>query len=114
LGTRKELANNRRLQIFCVLGINMSAINFNLVNIKSASVNDSSIVVELEDGRSYSIPLYFYPSLANAPIQDRQIIEIYPLSLSWPTLDVDIGIEGIMLGAKEHPYYAKPQQARAL
>lgn len=76
------------------------------VRIIEADVSPERLRVVLSDGREIHIPLGFYPTLAHAPDADRGLIERYPRSLYWPALDVDIGVEGILAGARELPCYA--------
>ena len=62
---------------------------------------------ELKDGRMISVPLGFYPTLQRATAEDREHFELYPTSVYWPALDCDIGVEGLLAGAKELPLYAR-------
>ena len=40
--------------------------------------------------------------------------EINGSSVCWPDLDADIGAEGLLAGAGEHPYYARKSEERAV
>jgi hypothetical protein len=64
-----------------------------------------------KDGRLISVPLSFYPTLQHASEAQRLHFELYPSSVLWPDLDCDIGVEGMLAGAKELPMYAKKSSA---
>ncbi len=66
------------------------------------AVTDDTLVVDLEDGRTISVPIGWYPRLAHGTSSERQN---YQLSgggrgIYWPELDEDIGIDGLLLGKK--------------
>ena len=77
-------------------------------------VNDESLGFHLEDGRYISVPIAFYPTLALATPQERRRFEINGSSVYWPDLDADIGVEGLLAGAREHHYYARKAVERAV
>jgi len=77
-------------------------------------VDERSLAFRLEDGRSISVPIAFYPSLALATAEERENFEISGSSVYWPELDVDIGVEGLLSGAREHQYYARKAVERAV
>jgi hypothetical protein len=76
-------------------------------------VNDELLGFHLEDGRFISVPLSFYPTLALATAEERARFEITGSSVYWPGLDADIGVEGLLAGAREHPHYARQAEKRA-
>ncbi len=39
-------------------------------------------------------------------------MQVYSYSLHWESLDCDLGIEGLLQGAKEHPKLAEKARAR--
>jgi hypothetical protein len=55
----------------------------------------------------------FYPTLALATREERERFEVNRSSVYWPELDVDIGVEGLLTGAREHHYYARKAVERA-
>ena len=65
-------------------------------------VNDELLGFHLEDGRFISVPVAFYPTLALATAEERGRFEINGSSVYWPELDADIGVEGLLAGAREH------------
>ncbi len=81
----------------------------NDVEIKQVHFTQDRFGFELTDGRIISVPLSFYPTLENATDAQRRNFELYPSSIHWPDLDCDIGVEGMLAGAKElMAYAAKP------
>jgi hypothetical protein len=71
-------------------------------------------VYHLADGRFISVPLNFYPTLALATAAERNRFEINGSSVFWPDLDADIGVEGLLAGAREHQHYARKAVERAV
>src|ERR1035438_5335920 len=77
-------------------------------------VNDELLGFHLEDGRFISVPVAFYPTLALATDAERGRFEINGSSVYWPELDADIGVEGLLAGAREHHHYARKAVERAV
>jgi len=77
-------------------------------------VNDELLGFHLEDGRFISVPVAFYPTLALATPEERDRFEINGSSVYWPELDADIGVEGLLAGAREHHHYARKAVERAV
>lgn len=82
--------------------------------ISEVLVNEELLGLHLEDGRFISVPIAFYPTLALATPQERSRFEINGSSVYWPDLDADIGVEGLLAGAREHHYYARKAVERAV
>jgi hypothetical protein len=82
--------------------------------ISEVLVNDQLLGFRLEDGRFISVPIAFYPTLALATPEERGCFEINGSSVYWPGLDADIGVEGLLAGAREHHYYARKAVERAV
>ena len=81
--------------------------------IAGVRITDCSLCYILDDGREITVPIGYYPTLALATKTEREKYEIFPVSVYWPALDADIGVEGLLLGAKEHPAYAEKAVLRA-
>ena len=79
----------------------------NDVEIEKVHFTQDRLGFELKDGRLISVPLSFYPTLQHASEAQRLNFELYPSSAHWPDLDCDIGVEGMLAGAKELPVYAE-------
>src|SRR6266481_3618726 len=77
-------------------------------------VNDELLGFRLEDGRFISVPIAFYPTLALATPEERSRFESSGSSVYWPELDADIGVEGLLAGAREHHQYARKAVERAV
>ena len=65
-------------------------------------VTSDSLVVELRDGRIVSVPVKWYPRLAEGrPGERRNWQLIGPgTGIHWPDLDEDISVEGLLLGLR--------------
>ena len=63
-------------------------------------VTDDTLTVDLEDGRTISVPIGWYPRLANGTPEERNDYQISGAGygIHWPQLDEDIGVEGLLLG----------------
>ena len=63
-------------------------------------VSDDTLTVHLEDGRSISVPLVWYPRLLHGTPRERKNFEIGAFGIHWPDLNEDISIRGLLLGQK--------------
>lgn len=63
-------------------------------------VEDDALVVELQDGRTLSVPLAFFPRLFHGTPEERQNFRLIGNGegIHWPDLDEDIRIEHLLLG----------------
>ncbi|MGD0541887.1 MAG: DUF2442 domain-containing protein [Tepidisphaeraceae bacterium] len=70
---------------------------------KGLRFEGNRLVVAFRDGREVHIPLRLYPSLLEAtPSQRAQWIMIGPgKGFHWPDLDLDLSVEGLILGMRE-------------
>src|SRR5438874_2148338 len=83
-------------------------------SITEVVLNEELLGFHLEDGRFISVPISFYPTLALAAPLERIRFEITGSSLYWPDLDADIGVDGLLAGARERPFYARKAVERAV
>ncbi len=60
-----------------------------------------SLVVDLVDGRTISVPLTWYPKLLKASPKERAHWEICGggYGIHWPEIDEDLSTEGLLRGA---------------
>jgi len=67
---------------------------------KNVRVTDRALVVELRDGRVVSVPLAWYPRLAEGSPRERRRWELLGpgIGIHWPDLDEDISVEGLLQG----------------
>jgi hypothetical protein len=81
-------------------GTTSVVVTLNLPRVTGVSVTDDTLSVDLEDGRTVSVPIGWYPRLAHGTPAERENVQISGagFGLHWPDLDEDIGIEGILLG----------------
>jgi hypothetical protein len=70
------------------------------------------LTFDLEDGRSVSVPLAFYPTLLLAAPKERAEYEICHSSVYWPRLDCDISSDCLLRGAKEARKYTQKARGR--
>ena len=68
----------------------------------NVTVSDEKLIVDLEDGRSVSIPLVWYPRLADASDDERRNWELLGdgYAIEWPALDEHIGVEALLAGKR--------------
>ncbi|WP_349260475.1 DUF2442 domain-containing protein [Longimicrobium sp.] len=66
------------------------------------TVSDDALVVELADGRSVSVPLSWYPRLANGTAEERNHWRFIGQGegIHWPDLDEDISVENLIAGKR--------------
>lgn len=63
--------------------------------------DDASLIVDLVDGRTISVPLAWYPRLLRATPQQRSAWEASAggYGIHWPEIDEDLSTEGLLRGA---------------
>ena len=68
----------------------------------NVAVTTDHLVVELADGRSFTVPLAWYPRLLNGSESERQNCQILGdgYAIEWPGLDEHIGVEGLLAGRR--------------
>jgi hypothetical protein len=76
-------------------------------SIKRVVVTEHRLTFDLEDGRSISAPLDWYPTLRLATPAERQNFEVVHSSVHWPDLDCDLSSDGLLRGAREDPRWAR-------
>jgi hypothetical protein len=68
----------------------------------NVTIDDDTLSIDLEDGRTISVPIGWYPRLAHGTPAERANFQISGAGygIHWPDLDEDIGVEGLLLGKK--------------
>ena len=63
-------------------------------------VTDDELIVSLADGRKLSVPIVWYPRLANASPQQRRNWKVIGpgVGFHWPDVDEDLSVEGMLRG----------------
>jgi hypothetical protein len=69
-------------------------------NRRDVRVTSRELTVVLGDGRRVSVPLEWYPRLANATPRERQQWELIGpgIGIHWPGVDEDISVEALLRG----------------
>ncbi len=80
----------------------MNSVEVTLARVLNVLVTDDTLSVDLEDGRTVSVPIGWYPRLASGTDSERSNFEISGAGygVHWPDLDEDIGVEGLLLGKR--------------
>ena len=78
------------------------SVTLTLTRIVSVAIGDDTLTVDLEDGRTISVPIGWYPRLAHGTPAERAHFEVSGAGygIHWPDLDEDIGVEGLLLGKR--------------
>jgi hypothetical protein len=68
----------------------------------NVTIDYDTLSIDLEDGRTISVPIGWYPRLAYGTPAERANFQISGAGygIHWPDLDEDIGVEGLLLGKK--------------
>lgn len=63
-------------------------------------VTDDTLAVDLNDGRTISVPLAWYPRLLHGTPEERSNWRLIGdrEGIHWPDLDEDISVENLLLG----------------
>lgn len=71
-----------------------------ITGVSNVKVTGGNLVVQLRDGRVLSVPVAWYPRLAEGtPAERRQWELIGPgIGIHWPALDEDISVEALLRG----------------
>ncbi|UCF37814.1 MAG: DUF2442 domain-containing protein [Acidobacteriota bacterium] len=65
-------------------------------------VTPDELVVLLVDGRTVTIPLFWFPRLANASEKERNNWELLGggVGIHWPDVDEDLSVSGLLAGGR--------------
>jgi len=66
----------------------------------SVVVNDDSLKVELDDGRTVLVPTAWYPRLLHASTKERNDWKLIGkgCGIHWESIDEDVSVEGLLAG----------------
>jgi hypothetical protein len=69
--------------------------------VRDVHCTDDVLVVDLQDGRSISVPLVWYPRLLHATPEQRARWELAGagFGIHWPDVDEDLSVEGLLAGS---------------
>lgn len=67
---------------------------------EDVKVTHDALKVDLNDGRTISVPLTWYPRLLHATLKERENWRLTGAGrgVHWPDIDEDIGVEGLLAG----------------
>ncbi len=67
---------------------------------RNVIVTDDRLTVELQDGRTITVPIVWYPRLSHGTPQERNNWQIIAggEGIHWPDLDEDLSVEGLLEG----------------
>ncbi|MDN4128521.1 DUF2442 domain-containing protein [Pantoea ananatis] len=68
------------------------------ISAKSVKFDESTMWVELSDGRTMGVPLVWFPKLLNASERDRNDFELSKRGIHWDVLNEDISVDGLLAG----------------
>ena len=77
--------------------------------VKDVNCTEDELIVSLQDGRTISVPLVWYPRLLAASPEQRNRVELMPMGIHWPEVDEDISIASILRGEKAQGASQPPQ-----
>ncbi|MBN1648510.1 MAG: DUF2442 domain-containing protein [Spirochaetales bacterium] len=82
-----------------------------IANLTKIKINDESIIVDFDDGRTISLPTSWYPRLQYGSQKERDNYHMIGNGegIHWPDLDEDISIEGLISGIRSHESQASLQ-----
>ncbi|MFB6359530.1 MAG: DUF2442 domain-containing protein [Thiohalorhabdaceae bacterium] len=71
---------------------------------------DEEIVVALADGRKISVPIVWFPRLADAAPGERENYELMGdgEGIHWPDLDEDLSVQGLLAGHRPNDTESRP------
>lgn len=71
------------------------------IRVRDVAVTDDQLTVRLMDGRTVSVPVAWYPLLADATPEQRGDWQIGGggYGIHWPQIDEDLSTEGLLRGA---------------
>ena len=69
---------------------------------QSVSVNEDSLTVDLEDGRTLTVPLAWFPRLTRGTPAERANHRLIGsgTGIHWPDLDEDISVASLLAGRR--------------
>jgi hypothetical protein len=80
--------------------VRISKVELEIPDAASVEVTDDSLVVELSDARTISVPLAWYPRLLHASQAERRNWRFIGngQGIHWEELDEDISVENLLAG----------------
>ncbi|MEZ4416160.1 MAG: DUF2442 domain-containing protein [Gemmatimonadota bacterium] len=82
----------------------------------AVELSEATLDVTLEDGRTVSVPLWWYPRLHTATPAQRANWVLLPggYGIHWPEIDEDVGVWALLEGGPAPGALPPTEEARAL
>ena len=82
---------------------------------RNVRLTADTLIVDLRDGRSVSVPISWYPRLSEGTLAERRRWQLIGpgIGIHWPSLDEDISVEALLLGLPSNESAASLQRWRA-
>ena len=89
-----------------------SMIEIQVADAVEVYATDDRLVVELEDGRTISLPLSWYPRLLHGRPKERNNYQLIGggSGIHWPDLDEDLSVEDLLAGHRSRESQASLQR----
>jgi len=83
-------------------GMLSAAVTVALPRVVDVRVTEDTLSMDLDDGRTISVPIGWYPRLAAGSPQEQSqfVVSSAGYAVHWPELDEDIGVEGLLFGKR--------------
>ncbi|MFL6196130.1 MAG: DUF2442 domain-containing protein [Thermoanaerobaculia bacterium] len=80
--------------------MSISALEISHVRALNVSVSEDALTVDLNDGRTISAPLAWYPRLLHGSPEERSHWRLIGAGegIHWPDLDEDVSVENLLAG----------------
>ena len=80
--------------------MNSLVIETRIATAQRVTVTEDTLIVDLTDGRTISVPLAWYPRLLHGTFEERNNWRLIGQGegIHWPDLDEDISVEGLVFG----------------
>ncbi len=81
-----------------------SMVEIEIANATTVRVTNDRLVVELDDGRSISLPISWYPRLLNGSHEERNNYQLigHGEGIHWPDLDEDLLVQDLIAGRRSY------------
>ena len=69
--------------------------------VRDVHCTEDLLIVDLQDGRTISVPLVWYPRLLHATADQRSRWQLASagFGIHWPDVDEDLSVEGLLAGS---------------
>jgi hypothetical protein len=89
-----------------------AVVTLTLARVMNVVITEDTLSVDLEDGRTISVPIGWYPRLAKGTPIERANFQISGAgyAIYWPDLDEDLGVDGLLLGKRSTESFSSFEQ----